>query len=127
MRLALAGGERNALVAQIRADAALLAAQHVMDYSLLLGVHYPRRGDEPWKPPQVPPHARHSLPPAVAVRPPACGQEGQRGSRKDQGGCDLLGQLPRLLQPLATQLLCRPALSLCPLPAAGLTPFSSAA
>eukprot|EP00887_Chlorella_sp_A99_P001758 scaffold19.g1758.t1 len=31
---------RGALLAQLRADLAFLEAQHVMDYSLLLGVHY---------------------------------------------------------------------------------------
>lgn len=38
-RLALARGERGALMQQLRADTALLAGMHVMDYSLLLGVH----------------------------------------------------------------------------------------
>ena len=54
MRLALGRGERRALVEQIRADAALLAGQGVMDYSLLLGVHYPRWGDDAWRPPRPP-------------------------------------------------------------------------
>lgn len=51
MRLALAKGAYGALMCQIEADAALLARMGVMDYSLLLGVHYPRWGDRAWYPP----------------------------------------------------------------------------
>jgi hypothetical protein len=51
-RLALARGERGALMQQLRADTALLAGMHVMDYSLLLGVHYPRWGEDGWRPPR---------------------------------------------------------------------------
>ena len=51
MRLALAKGAYGALIRQIEADAALLARMGVMDYSLLLGVHYPRWGDQAWYPP----------------------------------------------------------------------------
>ena len=51
MRLALAKGAHGALMRQIEADAALLAHMGVMDYSLLLGVHYPKWGDDTWHPP----------------------------------------------------------------------------
>ncbi|CAK0741103.1 hypothetical protein CVIRNUC_001300 [Coccomyxa viridis] len=51
MRLALAKGAYGALMRQIEADAALLARMGVMDYSLLLGVHYPKWGDDTWLPP----------------------------------------------------------------------------
>ena len=51
MRLALAKGAHGALIRQIEADAALLARMGVMDYSLLLGVHYPKWGDQAWYPP----------------------------------------------------------------------------
>ncbi|BDA48811.1 probable phosphatidylinositol 4-phosphate 5-kinase 1 [Coccomyxa sp. Obi] len=55
MRLALAKGAHAALMRQIEADAALLARMHVMDYSLLLGVHYPKWGPNTW----YPPHTSH--------------------------------------------------------------------
>jgi len=51
MRLALAKGAHVALLKQIQVDAALLARMGVMDYSLLLGVHYPKWGDNTWFPP----------------------------------------------------------------------------
>ncbi len=51
MRLALAKGAHGALIRQIEADAALLARMGVMDYSLLLGVHYSQWGDQAWYPP----------------------------------------------------------------------------
>lgn len=51
MRLALAKGAHVALLKQIQVDAALLARMGVMDYSLLLGMHYPKWGDNTWFPP----------------------------------------------------------------------------
>ena len=58
MRLALAKGAHAALMRQIEADAALLARMHVMDYSLLLGVHYPKWGPNTWDPPHTSPRGR---------------------------------------------------------------------
>ena len=60
MRLALAKGAYGALMRQIEADAALLARMGVMDYSLLLGVHYPKWGDDTWLPPGQPNPVRTS-------------------------------------------------------------------
>ena len=60
MRLALAKGAYGALMRQIEADAALLARMGVMDYSLLLGVHYPKWGDDIWLPPGRPNPVRTS-------------------------------------------------------------------
>lgn len=57
MKLALAKGAHAALMRQIKADAALLARMHVMDYSLLLGVHYPKWGQTRW----YPPHTSHRV------------------------------------------------------------------
>ena len=51
MRLAMQKRAHAALVKQIEVDAALLARMGVMDYSLLLGVHYPKWGDGTWYPP----------------------------------------------------------------------------
>jgi hypothetical protein len=51
VRLALAKGSHRALMRQIELDTALLARMNVMDYSLLLGVHYPKWGDATWHPP----------------------------------------------------------------------------
>ena len=51
MRLALHKRAHMALMKQIEADAALLAHMGVMDYSLLLGVHYPKWGETTWYPP----------------------------------------------------------------------------
>lgn len=51
MRLALQKRAHAALMKQIEADAALLAHMGVMDYSLLLGVHYPKWGETSWYPP----------------------------------------------------------------------------
>ncbi len=51
VRLALARGAHAALLKQIEADTALLARMHIIDYSLLLGVHYPKWGDNTWFPP----------------------------------------------------------------------------
>lgn len=65
IKLALAKGAHGALMRQIEADAALLARMHVMDYSLLLGVHYPKWGPEVW----YPPHTAHRVRPQI---PTAC-------------------------------------------------------
>ena len=51
MRLALQTRAHASLLKQIEADAALLARMGVMDYSLLLGVHYPNWGETAWYPP----------------------------------------------------------------------------
>lgn len=59
VRLALAKGAHAALMKQIQADTALLARMHVMDYSLLLGVHYPKWGDNTWFPPNECPAVRN--------------------------------------------------------------------
>lgn len=67
MKLALAKGAHAALMRQIEADAALLARMHVMDYSLLLGVHYPKWGQDVW----YPPHTPHKVRPP-AILPPHC-------------------------------------------------------
>lgn len=64
MRLALAKGAHGALIRQIEADAALLARMGVMDYSLLLGVHYPKWGDEAWFPPGSA-HTVSAVPPTL--------------------------------------------------------------
>ncbi|KAK9845966.1 hypothetical protein WJX81_007112 [Elliptochloris bilobata] len=61
VRLALPERAHAALMAQIAADTGLLQALHVMDYSLLLGLHFPRWGAG-WFPP-------HSAPAAGAIAP----------------------------------------------------------
>lgn len=68
MRLALAKGAHGALMRQIEADAALLARMGVMDYSLLLGVHYPKWGDDTWLPPGRPNPVRASPMSSPAIR-----------------------------------------------------------
>ena len=54
MRLGLSRRAHGALMRQIRIDTGLLAAMGVMDYSLLLGVHFPRWGQTAWYPPSLP-------------------------------------------------------------------------
>ena len=54
VRLALPARAHAALLAQIAADTELLQALHVMDYSLLLGLHFPRWGAA-WFPPHSAP------------------------------------------------------------------------
>jgi hypothetical protein len=54
VRLALSARAHAALMAQLAADTALLQALHVMDYSLLLGLHFPRWGADRWRPPHAP-------------------------------------------------------------------------
>lgn len=51
MQLQLHGGAYKGLMTQIRKDTDLLERLHVMDYSLLLGVHFNAWGDEQWHPP----------------------------------------------------------------------------
>ncbi|KDD71632.1 phosphatidylinositol-4-phosphate 5-kinase, partial [Helicosporidium sp. ATCC 50920] len=48
----LAPEHHAALARQLARDCALLEAAHVMDYSLLLGVHYVRWGNRAWAPPR---------------------------------------------------------------------------
>ena len=51
VKFELSPERRAALLAQIKADAAFLESLHVMDYSLLLGVHFVNWGDAEWYPP----------------------------------------------------------------------------
>ncbi|KAK9868987.1 hypothetical protein WJX84_003964 [Apatococcus fuscideae] len=51
LRLQLDPRTHQAMMQQIDADVALLEQLHVMDYSLLLGVHYKTWGDSQWQPP----------------------------------------------------------------------------
>ena len=53
MQLELSRHNYTMLMAQIRADAALLEKLHVMDYSLLLGVHYVNWGASSWHLPAI--------------------------------------------------------------------------
>ena len=55
VRLAVPARAHAALMAQIAADTQLLQALHVMDYSLLLGLHFPRWGAGRWYPPHSAP------------------------------------------------------------------------
>ena len=54
VRLAVPARAHAALMAQLAADTKLLQELHVMDYSLLLGLHFPRWGAGRW----YPPHSR---------------------------------------------------------------------
>lgn len=54
VRLAVPARAHAALMAQLAADTRLLQELHVMDYSLLLGLHFPRWGADRW----YPPHSR---------------------------------------------------------------------
>ena len=65
VRLALPARAHAALLAQIATDTELLQALHVMDYSLLLGLHFPRWGSA-WFPP-------HSAPVRARLRCMSCG------------------------------------------------------
>ena len=65
VRLALPALAHAALLAQIAIDTELLQALHVMDYSLLLGLHLPRWGSA-WFPP-------HSAPVRAHLRSMSCG------------------------------------------------------
>jgi len=67
VRLALSARAHAALMAQLAADTALLQALHVMDYSLLLGLHFPRWGADRWRPPHAP--AARSPRPLVQIWP----------------------------------------------------------
>lgn len=58
VRLALPARAHAALLAQIATDTELLQALHVMDYSLLLGLHFPRWGSA-WFPPHSAPVRAH--------------------------------------------------------------------
>jgi 1-phosphatidylinositol-4-phosphate 5-kinase len=51
LRFELAPRRYRAVMAQLRADVALLQGLHVIDYSLLLGAHFCRWGDAAWHPP----------------------------------------------------------------------------
>lgn len=52
-RLMLNAATYDRLMAQIQSDCALLEALRVMDYSMLLGVHYLSWGPEEWHPPKI--------------------------------------------------------------------------
>lgn len=54
VRLSISRRAHAALMAQLAADTQLLQALHVMDYSLLLGLHFPRWGADRWFPPHSP-------------------------------------------------------------------------
>eukprot|EP00887_Chlorella_sp_A99_P001757 scaffold19.g1757.t1 len=54
MRLVLSTKQYRRVMAQLRADLALLEAVGVMDYSLLLGVHFMAWGNDHWFPPGEP-------------------------------------------------------------------------
>ena len=66
--LRLPRGDRAALLAALAADAALLEKLGVIDYSLLLGVHYSGWPPGAWRPPGAPPGSE-----AVAAPPPGDG------------------------------------------------------
>lgn len=53
LRLQLDPATHRAMMHQIHADVAVLEQLHVMDYSLLLGVHYSSWGDDQWQPPSA--------------------------------------------------------------------------
>ena len=52
-QLLLNAGTYDQLMKQLQRDCALLESLHVMDYSLLLGVHYLTWGPDEWAPPQI--------------------------------------------------------------------------
>lgn len=52
-QLLLNAGTYDQLMEQLQRDCALLESLHVMDYSLLLGVHYLTWGPDEWAPPQI--------------------------------------------------------------------------
>ena len=52
-KLVLNSATYDRLMEQIQKDCALLEALRVMDYSMLLGVHYLSWGPEEWHPPRI--------------------------------------------------------------------------
>ena len=52
-KLVLNGATYDRLMEQIQKDCALLEALRVMDYSMLLGVHYLSWGPDEWHPPKI--------------------------------------------------------------------------
>lgn len=52
-QLVLNAGTYDQLMEQLQRDCALLESLRVMDYSLLLGVHYLSWGPDQWVPPQI--------------------------------------------------------------------------
>lgn len=52
-QLVLNAGTYDQLMEQLQRDCALLESLRVMDYSLLLGVHYLSWGPDEWAPPQI--------------------------------------------------------------------------
>ena len=52
-QLLLNAGTYDQLMEQLQRDCALLESLHVMDYSLLLGVHYLTWGPNEWAPPDI--------------------------------------------------------------------------
>lgn len=52
-QLLLNAGTHDQLMEQLQRDCALLESLHVMDYSLLLGVHYLTWGPDEWAPPEI--------------------------------------------------------------------------
>ena len=52
-KLVLNAATYDRLMDQIQEDCALLEALRVMDYSMLLGVHYLSWGPEEWHPPKI--------------------------------------------------------------------------
>lgn len=55
-RLVLNTGTYDQLMGQLGRDCALLESLHVMDYSLLLGIHFLSWGPDEWFPPQIKVH-----------------------------------------------------------------------
>ena len=52
-KLVLTAGTYDQLMGQLQRDCALLESLRVMDYSLLLGVHYLSWGPDQWDPPKL--------------------------------------------------------------------------
>jgi hypothetical protein len=55
VRLQISSVSRTSLLDQVVRDTQLLEKLHIMDYSLLLGIHFPAWGDDHWAPPHAPP------------------------------------------------------------------------
>lgn len=53
VQVEVGGAQRAALLEQVARDTQLLEKLHIMDYSLLLGLHFPSWGASTWRPPPV--------------------------------------------------------------------------
>lgn len=70
VRLQLHRQAHQGLMAQIAKDTDLLERLHVMDYSLLLGVHFSSWGEDHWQAPSIPDQVTH--PPTNRCQASSC-------------------------------------------------------